>query len=219
MYDYAKSFSRKKKEGKEVMKFHKYEAKNLTEAVSKAILDLSVPEEDLIINIIEEKSGLFKKCIIEVTTINEVIHFIKENITEITKLMNIEVNQEVRRRENVINITLFSSNNSILIGKNGKTITALQTIIKQILYTQIKDNVKIVLDVENYKEKRMKNISFLAQKIAREVAETKVEVQLERMNSYERRLVHEALAENKYVYTESIGEEPNRCVVIKPRED
>lgn len=201
------------------MKFSKYEAKNLTEATSKAILDLSVPEEDLIINVIEEKNGLFKKCIIEVTTINEVIHFIKENINEITKLMNIEVNQEVRRRENVINITLFSSNNSILIGKNGKTITALQTLMKQILYTEVKDKVKLVLDVENYKEKRMKNIGFLAKKIAREVAETKVEVQLERMNSYERRLVHEALSENKYVYTESIGEEPNRCVVIKPRED
>ena len=202
-----------------MIEFKKYEAKTLNEATSKAILDLSVPEEDLILKVIEEKGGLFKKCIIEVTTVNNVINYLKDTITEITKLMNIEVNLEVRRRENTINIKLFSDNNAILIGKNGRTISALQLLLKQMLYNEIGDKVKILLDVENYKEKRIKNLTYLAKKVAKEVADTKIEVQLERMNSYERRIIHEALADNKYVYTESFGEEPERYVVVKPRED
>ena len=64
----------------------------------------------------------------------------------------------------------------------------------------------------------MKNIEYLAKKTAREVAKTKVEAKLDSMNSYERRIVHSILSDDKYVYTESIGEEPNRCVVIKPKE-
>ena len=65
----------------------------------------------------------------------------------------------------------------------------------------------------------MIKLRYLAKKVAKEVADTKIEVQLERMNSYERRIIHEALADNKYVYTESFGEEPERYVVVKPRED
>ena len=102
--------------------------------------------------------------------------------------------------------------------KNGKTISALQNVIKQIIYTRTSHNLHIILDVENYKENRSKNIEYLAKKLAREVAQTKVEVKMDCMNSYERRIVHSTLAENKYVYTESIGEEPNRCVVIKPKD-
>ena len=64
----------------------------------------------------------------------------------------------------------------------------------------------------------IKNIEYLAKKTAREVAKTKVEAKLDSMNSYERRIVHSILSDDKYVYTESIGEEPNRCVVIKPKE-
>ena len=65
---------------------------------------------------------------------------------------------------------------------------------------------------------KIKNIEFLAKKVAREVAKTKVEAKLDSMNSYERRIVHSILSDDKFVYTESIGEEPNRCVVIKPKE-
>ena len=70
----------------------------------------------------------------------------------------------------------------------------------------------------NYKEKRVKSIEILAKRLAREAHKTKTEVTMDSMNSYERRIVHEALADDKYVYTESIGEEPNRKVVIKLKE-
>ena len=132
--------------------------------------------------------------------------------------MGMEVNLEVRRRDDNITIKIFSDHNAVLIGKNGSTIEALQTIIRQIVHNETKDFIGIILDVENYKEKRVKNLEFLAKKIAREVKETKVETKLDSMNSYERRIIHSTLSDNKYVYTESVGEEPNRCVVIKPKE-
>lgn len=196
-----------------------YEGKTLTEAKEKALLEQNVTEENLIINILEEKNTLLKKSAkIEVINYNDIVNRIKELINEITKLMGLTVNLEVRRREENITIKIFSDHNAVLIGKNGYTIGALQTIIRQIIYTELNKNISIILDVENYKEKKIKNIEYLAKKTAREVAKTKVEAKLDSMNSYERRIIHSILSDDKYVYTESIGEEPNRCVVIKPKE-
>ena len=202
------------------MKKYTYEGKTYDEVKEKALSELKVNEEDLIIINKEEKSSLLKKTAkIEVTTINDVQNYIKETINEILKLMGIKTNFEVRRRDKSISIKLFSNNNAILIGKNGRTIGALQTIIRQIVSNQINEKLSILWDVENYKEKKEKNIEYLAKKTAREVAKTKVEVTMDSMNSYERRIVHRVLADDKYVYTESIGEEPNRCVVIKLKEE
>ena len=202
------------------MKKYTYEGKTYDEVKERALSELKVNEEDLIIINKEEKSSLLKKTAkIEVTTINDVQNYIKETISEILKLMGIETNFEVRRRDKSISIKLFSNNNAILIGKNGRTIGALQTIIRQIVSNQINEKLSILLDVENYKEKKEKNIEYLAKKTAREVAKTKVEVTMDSMNSYERRIVHSVLADDKYVYTESIGEEPNRYVAIKLKEE
>lgn len=201
------------------MKKYLYEGKNYEDALSHALEDQNTQEENLIITIKEEKNTLLKKqTIIEVINYNDIINYAKECINEITNLMGLEVNLEVRRRENNITIKIFSDHNAVLIGKNGYTISALQTIIRQILFNNTNKAISITLDVENYKEKRVKNIEYLAKKTAREVARTKVEVKLDSMNSYERRIVHSILSEDKYVYTESTGEEPKRCVVIKPKE-
>ena len=132
--------------------------------------------------------------------------------------MGITANLEVRRREDNITIKIFSDHNAVLIGRNGTTVEALQTIIRQIVLNETNTFISIILDVEDYKDKRKRNIEYLAKKVAREVAKTKVEAKLDSMNSYERRIVHSILSEDKYVYTESTGEEPNRCVVIKPKE-
>lgn len=201
------------------MKKHIYEGKTKEEAIEKALTELNVAEKNLIVNVLEEKNTLLKKIVkIEVIDYNDVIDYIKENIIEITKLMGLTVNLEVRRRDDNITIKIFSDHNALLIGKNGSTIEALQTIIRQIVNTATKEYIGIILDVENYKDKRIKNLEYLAKKVAKEVRDTKVETKLDSMNSYERRIIHSALSDNKYVYTESVGEEPNRCVVIKPKE-
>ena len=202
------------------MKKYEYEGKTKEEAIEKALAELKVNEKDLITNVLEEKNTLLKKLVkIEVINYNDLIDYIKENIIEITKMMGMAVNLEVRRRDDNITIKLFSDHNAVLIGKNGSTIVALQTIIRQIVHNETNEFIGIILDVENYKEKRVKNLEYLAKKVAKEVAQTKVETKLDSMNSYERRIIHSALSNNKYVYTESTGEEPNRCVVIKPKED
>lgn len=202
------------------MKTYTFEGKTKENAIELAKEELKISEEDLIINNITEKSGLLKKSVeIEVLNINEVITYIKETLNQITKLMSVDSNLEVRRRDNNISITIFSDNNSILIGKNGKNIAALQLIIRQIVNSKLKENISIILDVGNYKEKRVKNIEYLAKKLAREAHKTKTEITMDSMNSYERRIVHSVLADDKYVYTESIGEEPNRKVVIKLKEE
>ena len=196
-----------------------YEGKTFEEAKEKALTELNISEENLIINILEEKNTLLKKYVkIEVINYNDIIDYTKEIVSELTKLMGIEANLEVRRRDENITIRIFSDHNAVLIGKNGYTIAALQTIVRQIIFNEVNKNISIILDVENYKEKKMRNIEYLAKKTAREVAKTKVEAKLDSMNSYERRIVHSILSDDKYVYTESIGEEPNRCVVIKPKE-
>lgn len=201
------------------MKTHIYEGKTKEEAINKALDELNVAEKNLIVNVLEEKNTLLKKNVkIEVIDYNDVIDFIKENIIEITKLMGLTVNLEVRRRDDNITIKIFSDHNALLIGKNGSTIEALQTIIRQITHTATKEYIGVVLDVENYKDKRIKNLEYLAKKVAKEVRDTKVETKLDSMNSYERRIIHSILSDNKYVYTESVGTEPNRCVVIKPKE-
>ena len=202
------------------MKTYTFEGKTYEEAVSKALEELKTTEENLTIKILESKQGLLKKQVkIEVIDINDAIDYLKESVKEITELMNIKVNLEVRRREDTITITLFSDNNSILIGKNGKNLQAFQNIIRQIVPNTINEKYKIIIDIENYKEKRLITIERLAKKVAREVKNTKVAANLDPMNSYERRIVHSVLTNNKYVFTESEGEEPNRYVVIKPKEE
>ena len=193
-----------------------YEGKTKEQAEELALEELKISKEDLIINKVEEKNNLLKKSVkIEVLNMNEVISFIKDTINEIINKMNAEANLEVRRREENITITIFSDNNAILIGKNGKNVSALQLLIRQMVNSNLKEPLSIVIDVGNYKEKRARSIEYLAKKLAREAYKTKTEVTMDSMNSYERRIVHSVLADDKYVYTESIGEEPNRKVVIK----
>ena len=202
------------------MKKYNYEAKTKEEAISKALTELNVVEENIIVKVLEEKQGLLKKQVkIEVIKINELIDYLKECITTIMNLMNIQSNLEVRVRENNIEIKIFSDKNSILIGKDGKNLESLQNILRQILLSNVESDLRLNLDIENYREKKVNNLERTAKRIAREVSRTKVEAKLDRMNSYQRRIVHNALSNNKYVYTESYGEEPNRYVVIKPKED
>ena len=129
--------------------------------------------------------------------------------------MGLDVTFESKIREQQIIIKMYSDNNSILIGKDGRTLSALNLIVKQLLSNNYKIYPHIVLDVENYKEKQELNLERLAKKLAREVVKTKVDVKLDNMNSYERRIIHNTLSNNKKVSTISEGDEPNRHVVIK----
>ena len=204
------------------MEKHKYTGKTKEEAISNATIDLQETQNNLIIKELEEiKGGLFKskKVEIEVIERREVVKYIKEYLQKLLKELGFTVNIEIKNKDEIPTYTIYSDNDALLIGKNGKNLKALSILTSQHLLNELGKNFKFTIDINSYKEKREKSLEYLAKKIAREVAATKVEAKLDSMNSYERRIIHNALTNNKQVYTESEGEEPNRYVVIKPRED
>ena len=194
-----------------------YEAKTEEEIILTALNELNVKEDELLYKINEETSGLLKKkkYVMEVVLKSDVLEFSKNFVKNVIEGMGLTVNLETRRIEQNLQIKIYTDNNGIIIGKNGRTLTSIQTILRQAIYAKTGIYVNIVLDVENYKEKVARNIEFLAKKLAREVQKTKMDVKMDSMNSYERRLVHEVLKDFKGIKTESEGEEPNRSVVIK----
>lgn len=202
------------------MKKYKYSAKTEAAAKEQALYDLKTEENNIVYTTKEVKAGLFgKKIEIEVIKKDEIIEFIKENLLNIVSKMGIEAKIEVKNREDSLNFIIYGDQNALLIGKQGKNLQALTIILKQIVLQEIGQPFRFNLDVGEYKLKRQKELERLAKKTAKEVARTKIEAKMDSMNSYERRIVHNILNDWKTIYTESEGEEPNRYVVIKPKEE
>ena len=198
---------------------HIYTGKTYEEAVDKAKIDLQELEENLIINKKEKKKKLLsKKTEIEVIEKREVKEYLKRLIKSLLKDMGFDVEIEITVNNDTPTYRLYSTNDALLIGKDGKNLKALTTVVNAIMTKEINSNYRFLIDVSDYKERNDRKIESLAKKLAREVKATRVEVKMDSMNSYQRRLVHNILNSNKYVYTESVGEEPNRCVVIKPHD-
>lgn len=195
------------------------EGKSKEEVIRLATEKLNASEEEIIYTIEETTTKkLFKSSTykIKATTLINLVEEIKNYLKEVIGNLGIEVQFESSIRERKINISLYADNNAILIGKDGKNLKALETLVKQKVLKDYNTFSLITLDVENYKEKRIKNLEYLAKKVAREVRSTKVEATLENMNSFERRVVHNVLTNFKGVSTISEGEEPNRHIIIKP---
>jgi spoIIIJ-associated protein len=129
--------------------------------------------------------------------------------------MNIKINSEVRIKENIITILLVSENNNILIGKDGKTLNSIQLLLRQALGEINKFGLKVLVDASNYKEKKAKYLEYEIKKICNEILKTKMEVKLDPMNSFERRIVHSLVGEYDHLESLSIGEAPNRYTVIQ----
>jgi len=141
--------------------------------------------------------------------------FLKELLTN----MKLEVTIEESITDNQITLNMNSNNNAILIGRNAKTLLALQNVLRKHIFELEGINVNILLNVDNYQEKRKESLINLAKKLAKEVNKTKREVELDNMNSYERLIIHNALKEDLNVTTTSVGIEPNRHVIIKPKSE
>ena len=199
------------------MEKYKFQAKSEEGLLDKALNELGLKEEDVITKSYEEKGGLFsgKKYTLEVIKISDVAEVGKEIIKELLSSLGINANIETKLRDGQIKYQLHSQNNSVLIGKNGHILDSIQTYVRQAVLNTLDLYVNITIDVEGYKEKQNYFLEKRVKKIARDVTLSKMDVKLDPMNSYERKVVHSALQGFKYVKTESEGEEPNRCVVIK----
>ena len=192
---------------------HKYEGKNKDLLKEECIKELN----DAYMITSEIESGIFKgkKYVLEAITNEEIINYIRMFINDLSKKMNIEINSEIKIIDKNINVLLVSNNNNILIGKDGKTLNAIQLILRQFCKQLNKFDFKIMVDASNYKAKKIKNLEYEIKKICKEVLKTKVEVKLDPMNSFERRIVHSIVAEFEGLESISYGENPNRYTVIK----
>ena len=150
-----------------------------------------------------------------VNNLEEISAFIINYLDELLTNMHLEVKITAKFCNDQIIINMDSNNNAILIGKDGRTLKALQMIICKHTYQQLKIYPNVVLNVNNYQEQREENLIRLAKKIASDVKKSKNAVELDNMNSYERRIIHNALKDEKEISTVSVGEEPNRHIVIK----
>ena len=129
------------------------------------------------------------------------------------------IEKETKKRDDQLIYNIITSTSSVLIGKNGRTIEALQILALQMISTKYNTFYRFTVDVNDYKQKRKQRLEKLAKYTAKDVAKSKQAVSLEPMNSYERRIIHNALTNSTDVITISEGEEPNRYVIIKPKED
>ena len=184
--------------------------KTLLEALEEAKNILGT--ENIVYTKSKEEDNSFN---IKAISFNQLVEDIENYLSDVLEHLGLLVNFESNVREETINITMYSNNNPILIGKNGQTLKALETLVKNKVKLDWGFSPKIILDVENYKERRIDNLERLAIKVAKEVRATKVDAELENMNSFERRVIHNKLTNFKGVATESVGVEPNRHVVIK----
>lgn len=197
--------------------FHKYEGKNLDLLKEQCIEELNDSQENIYFSSEEVDAGLFKgkKYILEAISKNEIKEYIKNYINELSNNLNIKINCEIRFDENNIKVMLVSENNNIIIGSNGKNLDAIQILIRQACKNLNKYGIKIIVDASNYKNKKEKNLQREIKNICREILNTKVEVKLDPMNSYQRRLVHSIVSEFEDLESESFGVDPERYTVIK----
>ena len=196
---------------------HSYEGKNLEVLKETCQNELGLPIEKIYFRDTTTDAGLFKgkKIIFEAITEDEIISSIKEFLKELGQKMNLDIKSEIKIQDNIISIVIVSDNNNILIGKDGKTMNAINILLRQIYGNLNVFGLKISLDVSDYKAKKIKNLEREVKKICKEVLNTKVDVKLDPMNSYERRIVHSIVGDYDNLSSISEGEEPNRYTVIK----
>ena len=200
------------------MKLNVFTGKNYEEVESEALKNLNLTKDDVVIRK-KSKKGLFKNQVeLIVTPLTDVLEFSKDFIKELLDSIDVDVDFESRIENKQIQIKMHSNDSPIIIGYGGKNLQALQTIMRGVVKNKFGASPYISLDVGNYKDRQIKNLERTAKRIAREVTKTKIPVEMENMNSYERLIVHNAIADFTKVYSESEGEEPNRHVWIKPKE-
>ncbi len=205
----------------QALKNHNFEGKNKDELLNSALKQLNASLDEVFYDVKEKTTGsLFKtkKFYLTIILKEDLVDYIKFYLKEIIELMGLKTEFEIQKRENYIKVNMISNDSSILIGKNGRTMLALQTLLKQSIFNNLNFKVNIILDANDYKERKNHKIERLAVKLAKDVRKTGFEIKMDSMNSYERRLVHNALTDFNGVTTISEGEEPNRYVVIKPVE-
>ena len=203
------------------MDFKEFSAKTVDDAITEACQSLSVTSDKLEYEVVEEGSTGFlglksKPAVIKARVKNSVEDRVKAFLNDVLTAMNIEavVNINFDKTENNMDIDLAGDDMGLLIGKRGATLDSLQYLASLVANKESESYIRVKIDTENYRERRKQTLENLAKNMAFKVKRTKRSVSLEPMNPYERRVIHSALQNDKFVTTHSEGEEPYRHVVV-----
>ncbi|MGG3800425.1 RNA-binding cell elongation regulator Jag/EloR [Metabacillus fastidiosus] len=193
------------------------------EAVKSALAELNVGTDEVEINVISEGKrgflGLFgqKPATVHIKLKVNPVEEARKFLIDVIKKMDIEADIDVEQGGRQVLFSIRGKEIALLIGKRGQTLNSLQYLTQLVANRYSKQYLQIIVDAENYRERRKATLSELAKRLARQVVKDKKEVKLEPMPSYERKVIHAALASIKGIKTSSIGEDPNRYIVISPK--
>ena len=206
------------------MEFVEFTGKTVDEALTEAAIKLGTTSDKLEYNVLDQGSngilGLGRKpAKIEAKVKLSIEDVAREFLLKVFKAMNIEAQIDIKYSEadRNMDINLSGEEMGLLIGKRGQTIDSLQYLVSLVVNKESKEYLRVKVDTENYRNRRKATLEELAKNIAYKVKRTKRAVSLEPMNPYERRIIHSALQDDKYVTTHSEGDEPYRRVVITPK--
>ena len=203
------------------MEFTEFSAKTVDDAITEACQKLMVPSDKLEYEVVEEGSSGFlgigaKPAIIRAKAKSSVADVAKDFLKDVFEAMDMVVVVDVKYDEENKNIDIELSGDEmgVLIGKRGQTLDSLQYLVSLVVNKDSEEYIRVKVDTEDYRKRRKETLENLAKNIAYKVKRTKRSVSLEPMNPYERRIIHSALQNDKYVTTHSEGEEPFRRVVV-----
>ena len=199
------------------MKSVEITANSYDEALKQALEELGLDESQVEAEKISESGLIRKKVTVKVTQKITGATMVSDFINGIIQKMNINCVAEVTEKEDAFYVNLTGEDTGVLIGYRGDVLDSLQYLSLLVVNKNNPDNKRLVIDGENYREKRTATLSKLAKKIAFRVAKSRKAEALEPMNPFERRIIHSALHDDRFVTTESHGEEPNRYIVISPK--
>lgn len=203
------------------MEYREFSAKTKEDAITEACQYFTVSSDKLMIEVVDEGSNGFlgigaKPAIIKAAVKGTVEDKAKDFLKDVLEAMDLEVVIDVKydEAEKNMEIDLKGDDMGVLIGKRGQTLDSLQYLVSLVVNKESEEYIRVKVDTEDYRNRRKATLEGLAKNISYKVKRTKRAVSLEPMNPYERRIIHSALQNDKYVTTHSEGDEPFRHVVV-----
>ena len=207
------------------MEYREFTGKTVEDAVMEAAIELETTSDKLDYEILEKGSSGFlgigsKPAKIKARKLMETVDRVEEFLADVFAAMQIDAKIEIteNKEENTMNVDLSGEDMGVLIGKRGQTLDSLQYLASLVANKGEEEYVRVKVDTENYRQRRKDTLENLAKNISFKVRRTGRPVTLEPMNPYERRVIHSALQNDRYVETHSEGEEPFRKVVVSLKE-
>ena len=203
------------------MEFIEVSAKTVSDAITEACQKLTVTSDKLEYEVVDEGSAGFlgigsKPAVIKARVKSSVEDTAQDFLKDVFQAMDmtVVVNVKYDEVENSMEVDLSGDDMGVLIGKRGQTLDSLQYLVSLVVNKNVENYIRVKVDTENYRQRRKETLENLAKNISYKVKRTKRPVSLEPMNPYERRIIHSALQNDKYVTTHSEGDEPFRHVVV-----